>query len=181
MKKIIILLLLIPSFSFAQKVELALNVGVDKDEQIINSSLPVLGLKASIGAITNIENVQIGCGMELGPETFGVGYIMPYALVNYKYNFRIFYLYTGMMGGWIRYQGFPYSFKNLTNLNSNGYNLGFQAGAVLKLNDHFGFNTELSARNATLWNDNSSFIFEGMPNRYSEFYLSATIGMRYRF
>lgn len=187
MKKLILLLMLLPLLSFAQdapekvkpnhpKNEIGLNVGVIffTDKKLSGRSP-----SAKFGAayFRNFKQTQIGLVVDYNEDDWGFQCLTPTVVLNRKFNFGNSYLYAGGAVGYY-YARFPmYTISKL-----NGYTAGIQVGYVLSLSKHFAVSSEVAIRSAQYWYkiDMAPYYPVGYLTDFSLTF-PATIGIRYRF
>lgn len=187
MKKLILLLMLLPLLSFAQdaqekvkphhpKNEIGLNAGV-----IIyaDNKLSRRSPSAQFGAayFRNFKQTQLGLVVNYNEDDWGFQCMTPTVVLNRKFNFGNSYLYAGGAVGYYYARLQMNAFSKL-----NGYTAGLQVGYVLNLNKNFAVSSEVAIRSAQYWHrvDMAPYY---MPRYLTDFSLTfpATIAIRYRF
>ena len=156
MKKLIVLLMLLPLLSFAQdapekvkpshpKNEIGLSAGVIF---YADNKLSRRSPSAQFGAayFRNFKQTQLGLVVNYNEDDWSFQCFTPTVVLNRRFNFDNSYLYAGGAVGYY-YARLPmYKFGNL-----NGYTAGLQLGYVLSLSKHFALSSEVAVRSAQYW------------------------------
>lgn len=187
MKKLIVLLMLLPLLSFAQDVKQEIKPNHPKNEIGLNAGVIFFTDKklsgrspsAKFGAayFRNFKQTQVGLVIDYNKDDWAFNCLTPTIVLNRKFNFGKSYLYTGGAAGYF------YALAHDANIKLNGYTVGLQAGYVLALGKHFALSTEVAVRSTQYY-----FKMHSLPANYTSGYLTdfslsfpATIGIRYRF
>ena len=200
MKKLLVILLLLPGITQAQeeqatkpyspKNEIGLSAGAVPDILIYNgliSSAAALRL----GYFKSINRLQVGLAIEIEEDLLNRSFA-PVATLNYKLPTRKSYFYTGGALGY-------YQARNLlkfgtTEGRAQGFTMGVHAGYVLNLGKHFALTAEAAIRSTQVWFKDYHYIppytishgpdeaqyIEYTDNRFF-MTVPVTAGIRYRF
>lgn len=197
MKKLTILMLLLPTLAMAQseqpkttqstdyaRNEFSIKAGTAYD--IVNSGYQKFWRHTTaLSYNRNFKNFQIGLNLEAGVNPKVSSFFSPTASFNHLFRFNKSYVYGGITLGYITTSSGEYIFAD----NSNGFVLGAQAGYVYNFSKHFSLNAEVGLRDHTEWyNTTGRFTdqfgnvqtvpLKMMTNRIS---LPVMVGIRYRF
>lgn len=206
MKKLLVLVTLLPYLAFAQdaeqnnepshpKNEIGISTGIAPS--FLNSygnlqSGTELWLTTRLTYLHNINNIQVGLIVEGAELEWSDGSIVAAAVLNRKFPIGKSYIYTGGSAG------FYYS-DNISkwpwyDRNERGYALGMQAGLSLHLSNRFSFISEVGVRSTQVWFNEVYYVqpeiyshgtVEGYFIEYidNRFFITVpmTMGIRYRF
>lgn len=169
MKKLILLVLLVPYLTAAQdfgrsskvpekKFEISLLAGKAMDlthlPKIIGSVEKSRIYFTGVNVYFNIRRTQLGFGIDLEPtkydgaEKYRIPYVSPHIVINRTLETENFSFYAGGMIGYIRYDGVEYDAISHAVLEDYGNGIvgGLQGGVIFKLDDYTGLNVELALR-----------------------------------
>lgn len=161
MKKLIVLLMLMPLLSFAQdaqekvkpshpKNEITLNTSIGFQPETDYKSMNNADLRLSIGYMRNFALLQAGVRFEMASDRFTYADYMPTVIINKKFKLHKSYLYAGTAVGYLHRNANLLRYEPYNN-NMNGYVLGIQGGVAFRLSNSFCLTTELAVRSAQMW------------------------------
>lgn len=198
MKKLTILMLLLPTLAMAQseqpkttrstdyaRNEFSIKAGTAYD--IVNSGYQKFWRHTTaLSYNRNFKNFQIGLNLEAGVNPHIASFIAPTVSFNHLFRFNRSYFYAGVTAGYVKSNASDYIYH--TN-SGDGFILGAQAGYVYNIGKHFSLNAEVGLRDHTEWYNTTGMISDQygnvqtvplkmMINRIS---LPVMVGIRYRF
>lgn len=208
MKKLLVLITLLPFLAFAQdaeqpvatkpyqpKNEIGLSVGpVLESKSNFKTHFAYMGYKSTLSYLRNFGKTQAGISFDAGEgSSHQFFYLSPALFANRKFNAGNTYFYAGVSVGYF------YSERNTLNRSytfnlERGYTFGLQTGVVLPLGKHLAFTSEVAIRSTQVWFNTISYVppeiyshgtVEGYYIEYVDtdfsLHIPFTIGLRYRF
>ncbi|MCD6062894.1 MAG: hypothetical protein K0R82_805 [Flavipsychrobacter sp.] len=199
MKKLLILLLLLPPGVYAQegkpdsavskpmKWEIGVNTAIAFTTQRgfggIYDDRFLVG-RNSLSIYRNFTEGQIGLVAEGGLLGVGDGwYISPHVVANYKMPFKRFYGYFGGAAGYVREETTD---RVYARLDLRGFLMGIQGGVVYGIGQRFALNAECGVRIKDITSVEIMYDYvppptDIMPRGYTDVYFPVSVGVRYRF
>ena len=201
MKKILLLALLTPAISVAQKLEFGINGGMTAHTAPSHSYGKVhndIGYYAGARAAFSFLGFQAGIGVDaikmtgtreqiLGPTmelNIADPAITPHLFINKKISLPKSYLYFGLSAGYtfVNYKSnkaFLDTRGHIADIDSKGSGFmgGLQLGYVFLLTSHLGINAEAAAR---YYNYSPHDPATSTYNKYRLFAFPVSVGVRYR-